>query len=275
MLKNFILVLSLVFVSGCSKNIASFFSLTNPMPSPSPSVNTVEWNDNANAELLREMFLVVFQREPSDISEFNGYVSAMNQGASLEGIYNGLAHSSDYRKLEQGNPGASIEALNVFCEELTGFELQLTVPTEFTPASAQPLAAPVMPDGSTHDEYDEATPEPEESRLRKPVKKEQLIHTYSKQFGGASIFTLKRVLGDEALKVIEEKKRLGSLLSRWYADWVVSIGQRNINFGLELRNKPDEKFHYQWALTAERDRLTWEVLNRVHRVLNESNRQNQ
>ena len=71
------------------------------------------------------------------------------------------------------------------------------------------------------------------------------------------------------------KKEYPEKMALWYSRWVVHMASRNVDFGVALRNKPDEAFHYKWALTAAEDRLKWEVLNRVHRVLNEANRQKQ
>ena len=64
-----------------------------------------------NSELLQEVMRVVFNREPRDRAEFGTLLDTLNQGASIEGIYNGFTHSSDYRKIEVGNPGAKPDAL--------------------------------------------------------------------------------------------------------------------------------------------------------------------
>jgi hypothetical protein len=94
-------------------------------------------------------------------------------------------------------------------------------------------------------------------------------------FVGASIFTLKRVLGDEAIKVMAAKAEYKEKFALWYSKWVVHMASRNVDFGIGLRNKPDEAFHYKWAVEASPEKLKWEVLNRLHRVLNEANRQKQ
>jgi hypothetical protein len=102
-----------------------------------------------------------------------------------------------------------------------------------------------------------------------------LAAKYLTQFIGASIFTLKRVAGDEALKVIGSKSQFREKLAMWYSKWVVRIAQRNVDFGISLRNKSDEAFHYKWAVESPEDRVKWEVLNRLHRVLNDANKQKQ
>jgi hypothetical protein len=251
-------------------------------------------NSKANSELLHEMYEIVYIREPKDRSEFGSMVDSMNQGASLEGVYNGYTHSADYRKLEIANAGASPEALQVFGQELAILELELPTPADFDAAATQPLAMPVDPasapaplptpvrtehaDGVHVIEYGKV-PEPgAEPSLSSPVPKPDintLADRYTKQFVGASIFTLKRVLGDEALHVVADKKQHPEKLAMWYAKWVVHMAARGVDFGIALRNKPDFQFHYDWAIKAGQDRIEWEVLNRIHRVLNEANKQKQ
>jgi hypothetical protein len=48
--------------------------------------------------------------------------------------------------------------------------------------------------------------------------------------------------------------------------------QRNVDFGVALRNKADEAFHLKWATEVSEDQIIWEVLNRLHRVLNDANK---
>ena len=198
-------------------------------------------------------------------------------------------------------PGASPEALQAFGEELAIFEAELPTPVEFDNEATQPLASPADPggegarlrpsplrpnaDGVTVIEYGKV-PEPgvtvalrgAESRLVSSGAKidiKALADKYTKQFVGASIFTLKRVLGDEALRVVAVKKEYPEKLALWYSKWVVHMAERGVDFGISQRNKPDEAFHYKWAMAASDDRVNWEVLNRVHRLLNDANRQKQ
>jgi hypothetical protein len=214
------------------------------------------------AELLREVMAVTLMREPGNRAEFKGYLSVLAQGGSLEGIYNGFTHSSHWRELEMSNQGASPGALKVFGEELALLEAELKPPTEFTPESAKPLPLPVWPDGSE-------APAPKE-----PVKKPVVLapDAYSKIFVGASIFTLKRILGDEALRVTASKMNFPQTMAEWYSKWVVRLASRGVDYGIPLRSKADEAFHHEWALKASRDQLNWEVLNRLHRLLNDANK---
>jgi hypothetical protein len=119
------------------------FSLSNqvsqdpavlPESSPSPSAEALSSlaakKAKANSEILHEMFVVIFMREPKDRSEFGNWVDTLNQGASLEGVYNGLTHSEDYRKLEKTSSKASEKAVKVFREEITLLEAELPTPTQ-------------------------------------------------------------------------------------------------------------------------------------------------
>ena len=191
------------------------------VPSPSEAVKRAK----ENSEILQEVLRVVYDREPENRAEFGSLVDSMNQGASIEGLYNGFTHSSEYRKLETENPGSRPEALGFFASELARTEAELTPPTDFG----------------------------------------------AETFSGASIFTLKRVLGDELLKLISQKSKDPKALQAWYGAWVVRMCGLGVDFGLPLRNKPDAEFHARWAATADSDRLKWEVLNRIQRVLNERN----
>lgn len=255
-----------------------------PSGQPSPNGTDQEFasmaarNAKANAEILHEMFVVVSMREPRDRSEFGNWADTLNQGASLEGVYNGLTHSGDYRKLEAIHTGATPEAVRVFGEELANLELELPTMTEFDGNSASPLPilGSVDPVSDSHEMKNApsangliaATPSP------KPDPK-VLSDRYTKQFIGASIYTLKRVLGDEALKVVASKIQLREKLALWYSKWVSRMAQRNVDFGVALRNKPDEAFHFKWVMESADDRVKWEVLNRIHRVLNEANKTKQ
>ena len=257
-------------------------TLANASPAASPSPEHAASREDidaparakANAELLKEMYSVVFMQDPKDRSTFGNIVDSLNQGASLEGIYNGFTHSTEYRKLETGKSSASPDAVKIFSEELAQLESELPDPTHFSEKSAQPLPPPLIPDGSsaptTHEiEFTGADESP------RPFNQQEMAARYEKHFIGASIFTLKRVIGDEALKTMAAKKDFREKFATWFSRNVVRLSARNVDFGLALRNNPDEAFHYKWALSATDDRLQWEILNRLHRLLNDANRQKQ
>src|SRR5581483_2838831 len=107
-----------------------------------------------------------------------------------------------------------------------------------------------------------------EIKLKRPIQTKEALSSYLEYFSGSSLFRLKRVLGEEALKLVWQLRKSPEDLALWYANWVTHMAEKKINFGLVLRNKPDEKFHYQWAMHTPVDRIEWEILNRYHRMLN-------
>ncbi len=262
----------------------------SPVPMASDEALTAR-----NAELLQEMFKVIYVRDFQNPREFADYVDTLNQGASIEGLYNGFTRSSTYRKLEMARIPVSPQAVVVFSEELARLELALPVSqrTVFEAASALPLARPVQlgesgnsaggpesapgelvfgtdPKAVVSNAPRSALPEPAAGAQ---ATLEVLARDYQERFKAASIFTLKRILGEEAMKVIASKVSDPGGLAAWYGKWVAEVcGVRKVDFGLELRSRPDAAFHEAWAKGSTEDRLRWEVLNRLHRILNEAGR---
>lgn len=236
-----------------------------------------EASQKANAEIIQELYRVVWLKDPEDREEFAGWVAALSGGASIEGVYNGFTHSDRYRTLETTQRGATVRALKVFAIELTELTLHLSQPTLFESSAADPLPKAVEPDGyfepssvqfgraaqkaghSSGDATAHSDSKPGRTELHK---------RYSQTFVGSSIFTLKRILGDELLKVVQAKEADRERLSDWYAKWAVHMASYQVSFGLERRNSTDEGAHYRWALEASVDRIRWECLNRLHRLLN-------
>lgn len=233
-----------VTASGCR------FGKKNPKPASGASAPSGESRYSAgaarrakaNAEILNEMVTVVFQQNPSNRSQFGSYLDSLNQGASFEGIYNGFVHSARYREMENTHPPASSAALKVFSEERK--LLLLPPPDAKTSAKSSP---------------------------KSPMERHE---NDLAAFKDASLYKLKRILGNDALKLMTHKLGNGGpeSLARWYAPWATRMAGYQVDFGLALRNKPDEKFHYQWARSADEEQVKWEVLNRLHRLLNEANR---
>ncbi len=296
-------ILSLGFLAGCEltpegkvlfvfmqkqgQDLVAWIQGADPTPSPSPStsvlpegeqfLSTAAKNAKANSEILHEMFLVTFMREPKDRSEFGNWVDTLNQGASFEGVYNGFTHSVEYRRLEATYGGASVTALRVFAEELAYLEVELPKPTEFDWVSSSPLPSEKEAPTRVLEIENHPSPLPAPTDTTIPHYKElvELRDRYIRQFVGSSVFTLKRVLSDEALKVVSEKSQYHEKLALWYSKWVMRVLQRNIDFGIPLRNKFDENFHYKWAIENADDRIRWEILNRLHRLINEFDKQRQ
>jgi hypothetical protein len=220
-------LMSLLFVScqpvkdGPVFNSVILHWLSPPKPSPKPLSADEQKKSNLGA-LLHEMFEVVLLREPVGQGEFDSLWNPLLQGASIEGIYNGLVHSSRYQELEQKTGKATPLTLQVFQQELTILESALPHPTDFSDV----------------------------------------------KFSEASLFTLKRILGDEALKVMDAKSVKPTELAVWYGPWTARLASMKIDFGLPLRSNTDPKFHQEWALSQKDPGfVVWEVLDRVHRVL--------
>jgi hypothetical protein len=222
-----------------------------------------------NQELLAEMIRVVFDRDESeDQADFEALARTLNQGASLEGIYRGLIMGSRYRALESNSQAAAPGVLKVFAIELSELQEGMREPTRFDPEQARQVPRidfpeDVVPGGPKAQVV--ATPDP--ASLKRPDKTENLKQIL-KIFIGASPFTLKRILGEEALRKFDEAGEDPSLIPLWYAGLAVRLSSSNVDFGLELRGKPDFEFHKNFARRIALDRVKWEVLNRYHRYLN-------
>jgi hypothetical protein len=260
---------------------SSPFQKGKPAPGPDDADRAAQ-RAKANAQILSEMIQVVTLKGPENRAEFGSMVDTLNQGASYEGVYNGLVHSSTYRRLEQARSEIHAETLHVFSEELARLELELKEPTEFTAASAGPLAPPMNPadfaadggraDGGNTLEFGKAvSPSPKAAASPAARQSRQaLVERFMALFANSSVFTMKRILGDEAMRVIAEKQSASpQVLADWYGTWVARLASSyTVNFGLPLRNNADEVFHRDWALHVQSDQLIWEVLNRVHRLIN-------
>lgn len=236
-----------------------------PSPTPSSSAGPAGFGPQAriaqeSAELLNEMYSVVLGAPATNRVEFGALLNSLVQGASLEGIYNGLTLTENYRRREMGSGSAAPRALKDFIDLVVDLEAQLSTPTVFDARSAQPLARIGGPE--------EGGEAPSRPRAVPASPGPQTSDQIAALFVGASIFTLKRVAADEAVKVIEAKRKSRDQLAGWYGPWATRQAARGVDFGLALRNKADERFHFDSAFKMSEDRLTWEVLNRVHRILN-------
>jgi hypothetical protein len=218
-----------------------------------------------NSELLSEMMKVVFDEKDIDNKgDFGNLVHTLNQGASLEGIYRGLIMGSRYRALESKSQAASPGEIKAFAVEMAELQNTMKNPSVFTSDDARKAPSIEFPDGNpsapiAHEGSQEVT----QKRDKKKVL-DELLET----FIGASGFTLKRTLGDESLKKMDEIKGDPGELANWYARFVLRMCDSKVDFGLELRNRPDFDLHFKFAQKMALDRLKWEVLNRYHRYLN-------
>jgi hypothetical protein len=218
-----------------------------------------------NQELLAELVRVVFNQEASEgQGDFEALVHTLNQGASLEGVYRGLVMGSRYRGLESKGQGATPAELRVFANEMAELQMTMRHPTHFDMDSKN-VPQIEFPDETSVN----ASPAPSRSEEGEGKKdRAALEQDLLKKFIGASLFALKRVLGEEALRKFEESKNDSGEIAQWYASLVLRLINQGVDGGLELRNKPDFQFHLRFAEKMALDRVKWEVLNRYHRYLN-------
>ncbi len=218
------------------------------------------------AQVVQEMIRVVERRAVVDPRSTLPLVEAWEAGATVEGLYRGRVWSSEYRTLEEGSGPAPGRAVQAFVREALSFEETLGRPASWTEQSARPLARPSG--------LGESASNPGREPLPLPAGRERRA-ALERVFSQASVFTLKRLLGELALECVEELERQGRL-SDWYAEWATRLASLSgpggvaVDFGLAQRNRSDVTFHRTWAREVSLDRIQWEVLNRVHRILNEA-----
>ena len=218
-----------------------------------------------NSELLSEMMKVVFDEKDVDSkNDFGNLVHTLNQGASLEGIYRGLTMGSKYRALETNAQAASPMELKAFAIEMAELQDSMKSPSVFSSEDAKKAPSIDYPDGSATVVF----AKPESQEITKKRDKADVRNELLQTFIGASGYTLKRTIGEEALKKIDEVKDDSGDLAQWYAHFVMRLADSKVDFGLEQRNKPDFDFHFKFAQRMALDRVKWEVLNRYHRYLN-------
>ena len=248
-------------------------------PSAQPSATTPSSLAKANLELLSEVFKVTFnETEIDDKSNFGELVHSLNQGASLEGIYRGLVSGSRYRTLETKSKAASPALIKVFAFEMAEIQNEMKDPTGFsqdTAKRAPSIDYPVGGDDSTGDSAVDSTPVANAPTqiVGEKIDKATRMNSLMQVFIGASSFTLKRVLADEAMKKMDELKDSRGELAQWYAKLAVrfcdvKVGDTQVDFGLPQRNLADFDFHFKFAQNMALDRVKWEVVNRYHRYLN-------
>ena len=219
----------------------------------------------ANAELLFEMMSVIFnQTEIEDKSSFGELVHSLNQGASLEGIYNGIIMGSRYRTLEANAQSASPAVLKAFAVEMAELQVVMKNPTEFVKDQSNKPLSIDYPEGNEK----QAVVEGHSQEVKPKKTKDEIFQLMLENFLGASTQTLKRVLGEEALRNMDQQKDSIGDLADWYGRFVLRMCDSQIDFGLPERNNANFDFHFKFAQTMALDRVKWEVLNRYHRYMN-------
>jgi len=253
------------------KRIVGMAFQKTDMPSPAPTAKpeNAEAILKANAELLMEMMEVTYvAKDALDVNQYKSLLSSLNQGASLEGIYRGLVMSSRYRVLESKGRAASPLAIKFFALEMADLQMTMRHPTQFNRETAKDFPTIDFPEGGDSVNADEAAPSEVQPQA---LSRMELTESILQKFIGATTYTLKRVLAEEAMKKMEEMSASRGDLAHWYSALVVHLTEANVDFGLPLRNEPNSGFHFKFAQTVSYDRVLWEVLNRYHRVLNSMN----
>jgi hypothetical protein len=178
--------------------------------------------------LVTEMLEQVYARPVSSNETVDNWANVFSQRGSMEGVYRGMVLSTDYAALETGR--ADLKALRFFAQEMSAMD---------------------HPNAKDSDDAVKA-----------------LAEKYAKEYMGRPLFTLKRILGDRVIEEAERRKGDKDRLATWYANFVGRWTKAGVPFGLPQRDKPDEAFHFKWATENNLGMLEWELLNRVHRVLN-------
>jgi hypothetical protein len=190
-----------------------------------------------SAELLREMMSVVLGErvfvQTLDRAAFGDWVDSLNQGMSLEGAYRGIVYGERYRQLEAAQMSASDTCRQMFDATLRAFS-----------TAAMETAG--------------------------------VEHARGGALRGMGAYALKRELGEQAMGWVEKMSGRPGALEAWFGRFAVgaaeAAGRAGVDFGVGLRMRGDFEFHRAWAAgvlaRGEKDRVVWEVLTRVHRLMN-------
>lgn len=102
-------------------------------------------------------------------------------------------------------------------------------------------------------------------KIAKPGVAEGLV----KRNLNSPLFTLKRLLGENILLQLNARKGDREKLATWYSKIVIRWNGLGVPFGKMERVNMDDKFHHDWAMTHSIGLIQWELLYRVHRIMNE------
>ncbi len=188
-------------------------------------------------QFLSEIYQQVYARKFTDKEAYVRWMNVLQQGASVEGVYRGLVLSREYAQMERGRTTA--EALDLFASEMALLTL-------------------------TRDGKDAKYLTSVEGVKKQSSIKQALVSKYETR----SLFTLKRILGEEVLAYMEILKKDRSQLSQWYSETTLRWNSQGVDYGLEKRNSKDGNYHLRWAASNSLGRIQWEVLNRLHRMFN-------
>ncbi len=179
--------------------------------------------------LATEMHEQIYMRASANKNDVESWANVFSQGGSIEGVYHGMVLSTDYAKSENGR--ADLKVLRFFSQEMALLD--------------NPGAKDSDP------------------------KVKEAAEKYAKENMQTSLFAQKRILGEKILSEIEKRKSDRAKLAEWYAGYASRWAKLGIDFGMKQRNDANADFHKNWAADNSLGLLQWELLNRMHRILNE------
>lgn len=261
------LTLGLMGLSGC------FLDRFIKKPEPAPVVSSSPHDAQALSQIYNEMIEVVFEQSPQNKSDFFEKVGALTQGATLEGLFNGLTHSAFYRSYESQSSVVTPKELQFFANEFAEIQLSLKEPVEISESLRNPMGDVQFPTGEEKSDSDSGV----SAMITIAGKSKQaLALEFQTFFQQSRHAVLKRVLSDAMMQKIDESIKNPKDFEAWYGAFCQRYAHLGVDFGLKLRNQNNPEFHVQWlqglnrmwGADTARDRVVWEVLNRVHRVMN-------
>lgn len=178
--------------------------------------------------LVTEMQEQIFARPSKGKADVDAWANVLSQRGSIEGVYHGLILSSEYAELERGR--TNMKVVRFFAQEMAALD---------------------------HPNSNDAV---EAVRISREA--------YAKEHMESSLFTLKRILGEKVLKEANIRKADRERLAAWYSAFVGRWAKMGVSFGMPQRDRDDEAFHFNWAKDNNLGMIQWELLNRVHRVMN-------
>ena len=179
----------------------------------------------------------IFLHPLKNKEEYIDWLNILEQGSSVEGVYRGLILSDSYLRMEKLNKKVKSNTKNFFAREVARDTLNMECVKE-------------------------------EVMDLKFVQLRNEIESIQKKVGDFNFFTLKRILSERLLSKISSLREDRKKLAHWYANLVSCWAFLKIDFGLEERNSSDFHFHFLWSMRNSLGRMQWEVLSRLHRIMN-------
>ena len=100
--------------------------------------------------------------------------------------------------------------------------------------------------------------------------RKKMLADFAQKGVNKSLYTLKREVAQEALKAADGVREYKEKFATWYGRFAAVTNKLGVDFGAPDRNSADELVHYRWALVHGEDPVKWEMLNRIHRLFNNS-----